>query len=126
MLRCILAGALLAAGMMAATGAMAAWQSGEDNRGAWSRIQSGVVMLQITCRRNDPRFFFTLSGGPFNGMKNADDQSDSMMIWIELPDGRTGRHAIDGHYVGMNRPLSGASMCPTLCWRSSAMAAASS
>lgn len=40
----------------------------------------------------------TLHGGPFKGMKNVDDAEDSMMMWIEMPDGRTARNPIDGHY----------------------------
>lgn len=99
---------LIIAGVMAATPVQAAsWQSGEGNRGAWTSIEDGKFRLQISCWPNESRFFFTLHGGPFAGMKNLDDQNDSLMMWIELPDGRTGRHPIDGHYVGYEKAFVG-------------------
>jgi hypothetical protein len=92
---------ILAAGvfsLMASTAAAATWTSGENNRGAWARIQQGDLFLNIACNPNEAQFFFTLTGGPFNGMKNIDDGTESMMMWIEQSDGRTGRHPIDGYY----------------------------
>lgn len=85
----------------------AEWLSGEGNRGAWSRINDGKFQLSISCWPDDPKFFFTLIGGPFDGMKNVDDGNDSMMMWIELPDGRTGRHPIDGNYFAPDQAFVG-------------------
>ena len=102
----ILAWAIVA--MCMVTGPAAAnWQSGEGGRGAWSQIQQGGKTLRISCWPNESSFFFTLVGGPFNGMKNLDDQKDSLMMWIEQSDGRTGRHPIDGHYVGYEKTFVG-------------------
>lgn len=83
------------------------WESGENNRGAWAMVQDGTFRVDVTCWPNEPRFFFNLSGGPFAGMKNIDDGNDSMMLWIELPDGRLARHPIDGHYFGPDRTFVG-------------------
>lgn len=87
-------------GVIAGPAGAADWTSGERNRGAWSQIEQGRFVLEISCWPNDPNFFFTLRGGPFDGMKNVHDGDESMMMWIELPDGRTARHPIDGHYYG--------------------------
>lgn len=85
----------------------AEWQSGEAPNGAWSMIEDGQFSLRIACWPGDPSFFFVLSGGPFNGMQNIDDNNESMMMWVELPDGRTARHPIDGHYFAPDRAFVG-------------------
>lgn len=103
----ILVTVLLALGISINTAAADSWVSGEGGRGAWSQTERGGTTLRISCWANEPSFFFTLVGGPFNGMKNIDDQSDSMMMWIEQSDGRTGRHPIDGHYVGYDKTFVG-------------------
>lgn len=83
------------------------WESGESNRGAWAVIQDGKFRLDVSCWPNESTFFFNLSGGPFEGMKNIDDGNDSMMLWMEQPDGRLARHPIDGHYFGPDRTFVG-------------------
>ncbi|WP_152610684.1 hypothetical protein [Ruegeria sp. ANG-R] len=85
----------------------AEWQSGEASNGAWSMIQEGQFNLRVSCWPGDPSFFFVLTGGPFNGMQNIDDGNESMMMWIELPDGRTARHPIDGHYFAPDKAFVG-------------------
>ena len=97
----------LCIGLTAGAAAAADWQSGEGKRGAWSRIDTGHMQLDISCWPNEPRFFFTLRGGPFNGMKNIDDGTESMMMWIALPDGRLARHPIDGHYFAPDQAFVG-------------------
>lgn len=79
------------------------WQSSAANDGmsAGASITIGQKTLHVGCnQRLGNTLFFTLSGGPHPGMKNADDQEDSMMMWITMADGRTAKHPIDGHYVG--------------------------
>ncbi|EEE36919.1 hypothetical protein RKLH11_754 [Rhodobacteraceae bacterium KLH11] len=85
----------------------AEWQSGEAANGAWSMIEEGQFNLRISCWPDDPNFFFVLSGGPFNGMQNIDDGNESMMMWIELSDGRIARHPIDGHYFAPDKAFVG-------------------
>ena len=83
------------------------WQSGESARSAWAMIGQGKTNLRLSCNRGERNVFFLLSGGPFPGMKNVDDGNESMMMWIEMPDGRTARHPIDGHYFAPDRAFVG-------------------
>ncbi|MEM1129361.1 MAG: hypothetical protein AAGH83_02465 [Pseudomonadota bacterium] len=79
------------------------WQSAVANNGvaAFATVQVGSKILGVGCNKNlGPKLFLTLSGGPHEGMRNVDDTDDSMMMWIQLSDGRLARHPIDGHYVG--------------------------
>ncbi len=80
------------------TPVLADWQTSTGENGASASVVVDGDTLTITCNPNDPKFFLTLSGGPFPGMKNIDDVNDSLMMWIEAADGRTARHPIDGHY----------------------------
>lgn len=84
-----------------------AWQSGEAGNGAWATTARAGQSLRISCNPGDQSFFFILSGGPFAGMRNLDDGNESMMLWIEAPDGRTARHPIDGHYFGPEKSFVG-------------------
>lgn len=80
--------------------AAADWQSGVATNGnsAWAIVEAGGKQFRIDCNRGDASLFVKLLGGPFPGMKNQDDESDSAMLWIEAGDGRTARHPLDGHY----------------------------
>jgi hypothetical protein len=72
-----------------------------DGKGASAEIKADGKVLRIDCARPvSGDFSLVMHGGPFEGMKNVDDGDDSMMMWIEMPDGRTARHPIDGHYYG--------------------------
>lgn len=102
-----IAGLSLGLIMLAGAATAADWRSGESGRGAWTQIEQAGLQLHLSCNRNDRNVFFSLSGGPFNGMKNRDDVSDSMMMWIEMSDGRTARHPIDGHYFAPDRTFIG-------------------
>lgn len=99
--------ALLSLSIFATMAAGATWDSGENDRGACTRITQDTLSLRITCAPRNRELFFVLSGGPFPGMKNVDDGNDSMMMWIEQSDGRTGRHPIDGYYFGPDRSFVG-------------------
>lgn len=90
------------AAMLAAAPAFAAWESGVARNGdsAYATTTVGALTLSFACNRGDPSFYVNLSGGPFPGMKNADDTDDSMMMWIAAADGRTARHPLDGYYYG--------------------------
>ncbi|MCV6585100.1 MAG: hypothetical protein OIF47_06160 [Marinibacterium sp.] len=103
----MIAGLALAALTSAGASGADTWHSDEGGRGASSYVEKGRFQLMISCWPGNPEFFFTLYGGPFDGMKNIDDQTDSMMMWIELPDGRTGRHPIDGHYFAPDQAFVG-------------------
>ncbi|MBY8976821.1 hypothetical protein KHP62_13440 [Rhodobacteraceae bacterium NNCM2] len=85
-----------------ATAAAADWSSQVSTKGSQSSTQTqvGKMLLQITCNRGDAKFFVKLFGGPFPGMKNVDDSNESLMMWIQMADGRTARHPIDGYYYG--------------------------
>ena len=81
----------------------AAWSSRIDPEGtrasAIARAQGKTLSLSSAHFLAD-ELTLILHGGPFEGMKNVDEADDSMMMWIEMPDGRTARHPIDGHYYG--------------------------
>ena len=83
------------------------WQSGETAQNAWAMISQGGKTLRLGCNRGNRDLVFTLTGGPFPGMKNVDDGTESMMMWIEMSDGRTARHPIDGHYFAPDRAFVG-------------------
>lgn len=83
------------------------WQSGENGQSAWAMISGSKAGLRLSCNRGQRDLTFVLTGGPFPGMKNVDDGKESMMMWIEMPDGRTGRHPIDGHYFAPDRAFIG-------------------
>lgn len=95
--------AALALAALAAPASAQGWESGMSNDGTMAFAQTSAAgkVLRIGCNsRLGPTLHFTLTGGPHAGMRNLDDQDDSMMMWIALPDGRNARHPIDGHYVG--------------------------
>lgn len=70
-----------------------------EGKGASAEAVADGKTLTISCARPvGEEMSLTLHGGPFAGMKNIDDADDSMMMWIEMPDGRTARNPIDGHY----------------------------
>lgn len=81
--------------------AYADWTSriNPDGKGASAEAKAQGKTLRIGCARfMGDDLSLVMHGGPFEGMKNVDDADDSMMMWIEMPDGRTARHPIDGHY----------------------------
>lgn len=82
------------------------WQSGVSNDGtiAYAQTSAAGKILDIDCRsRLGAVLHFTLTDGPHEGMRNVDDASDSMMMWMTLSGGRLARHAVDGHYVGAEK-----------------------
>lgn len=83
------------------------WQSGESGQSAWAMISQGSSNLRLSCNRGQRDVHFLLTGGPFPGMKNVDDGTESMMMWISLPDGRSAKHPIDGHYYAPDRAFVG-------------------
>lgn len=99
---------LAMAAILVGTQAFAAdWQSGESRQSAWAMISQGKMNLRLACNRGQRDLHFVLTGGPFPGMKNVDDGNESMMMWIEMPDGRTARHPIDGHYFAPDKSFVG-------------------
>ena len=99
--------ALFAGFLLLGAPAQAEWQSGESARSAWAMVAAGGNTLRLSCNRGDQGLHFLLTGGPFQGMQNVDDGNESMMMWIALPDGRTARHPIDGHYFAPDRAFVG-------------------
>lgn len=96
--RFIIAAALL---VLTAGTAWAEWTSriNSEGKGSSAETRSSGMELTISCAKwSGSKLSVVLHGGPFKGMKNVDDGNDSMMMWIEMPDGRTARHPIDGHY----------------------------
>lgn len=91
--------ALLLLPLLSGTAGAQAWDHVRGKSGADAWIDNGGMQLRISCNPalGGP-FFLTLSGGPHPGMKNIDDTEDSMMMWIDLPNGNRARHPIDGHY----------------------------
>ncbi|MCA1297422.1 hypothetical protein [Stappia indica] len=78
------------------------WQSGVSNDGTIASAQTSAAgkILDTGCSsRLRAALYFTLTGGPHEGMRNVDDTSDSMMMWITLSGGRLARHPVDGHDV---------------------------
>jgi hypothetical protein len=93
--------------MLTSTVAHADWQSGENGGSAWAMTSAGGHTLRLGCNRGDDALFFLLTGGPFDGMKNVDGVTDSMMMWISLSGNRTAKHPIDGHYFAPDRAFVG-------------------
>ena len=81
--------------------ASANWQNlsaNQADRAFYSSV-SGGRSLQLGCFRGANGLRMTLLGGSQALPKTV--QSDTaVMVWIELPDGRTGRYPVDTEYMG--------------------------
>jgi hypothetical protein len=100
-----------------ASAAHADWTSriNPDGKGANAEAKAQGKTLNIGCAKfMGDEMTLTLHGGPFEGMKNVDDAEGSMMMWIEMPDGRTARHPIDGHYYAPEKAFVGQFMVSDL------------
>jgi hypothetical protein len=94
--------ALLAGALMLSAPAMADWQSGSSQGQAWTQVRADGLTLHLACNASlGTDLYLVLSGTvpDYPGLAKVDDQSSALMIWVELPDGRTDRHPVDAHYV---------------------------
>jgi hypothetical protein len=96
--------------MFFAGAAHAQWTShiNADSKGASAESTTKGKTVTISCAKwAGTKLSVVIYGGPFKGMKNIDDGDDSTMMWIEMPDGRTVRHPIDGHYYAPDKAFVG-------------------
>lgn len=88
-------------GLGAASAQAQSWEAAIATTGdsAGGLITVGEKTLTLGCNRNTGTWLsVVLSGGPHDGMKNADDETDDMMMWIALPGGTRAKHPISGFY----------------------------
>lgn len=89
--------AALAACLFAPPAIADTWQNdspGQLDRAFYSARLNGA-MLQLGCFRGSEGLRMTLVGGPVHLPDVA-----SVMLWIELPDGRTSRHPVETEHIG--------------------------
>ena len=94
--------AVLAGVLMFSVPALADWQSGSSQGQAWTQVRQDGLTFHLACNASlGPDLYMVLSGTvpDYPGLAKVDDQSSALMIWVELPDGRTDRHPVDAHYV---------------------------
>ncbi|MGR3761921.1 hypothetical protein ACUXV3_17615 [Roseobacteraceae bacterium NS-SX3] len=67
--------------------------------GAFYQARDGGRTLQLGCYSGQPHLSFLLLGGaePLHASLRGEP---ALLVWIRLPDGRTGRYAIDTEYLG--------------------------
>lgn len=90
--------------------ALADWQSGSSQGQAWTQVREDGLTLHLACNANlGTDLYLVLSGTvpDYPGLAKVDDQSSALMIWVELPDGRTDRHPVDAHYVAADAAFVG-------------------
>ncbi|WP_394797308.1 hypothetical protein [Halomonas sp. B23F22_3] len=72
--------------------------SARDDR-VFYQAKSGEKSLMLGCFRGETDLSFTLIGGAVPLHESLHHQP-SLIVWITLPDRRTGRYAIDTEYLG--------------------------
>ncbi|NAW35798.1 hypothetical protein [Halomonas alimentaria] len=69
----------------------------DDN--IYYQTRSGDKSLMLGCLSGEDNLSFTLIGGD-TPLHQSLHHNPSLIVWITLPDGRTGRYAIDTEYMG--------------------------
>lgn len=72
--------------------------AGQSDR-AFHRVESGGQSLMLGCYPGQPYLSFLLLGGR-QALHPSLRNDPSIMVWIQLPDGRTGRYPLDTEYLG--------------------------
>lgn len=77
-----------------------AWEHGKSEDSAWARMDQDGIQLSFQCRRGTGRVSMVLSdlsqGADLSAPLRSIDTSGALMLWIQLPDGRTSRDSFAG------------------------------
>lgn len=77
-----------------------AWEHGKSDNSAWARADQDGIQLSFMCRRGTGRVSMTLSdlseGTDLSAPLKSIETSGALMLWIQLPDGRTSRDSFKG------------------------------
>ena len=75
------------------------WTSSGSGQGAFFASEKAGKRLMLGCFRGAQGLHMTLLGGR-KPLPATVQRNTSVMVWIELPDGRTGRYPVDTEYMG--------------------------